>query len=72
MIAFNYQKLKGRMRELNLTQKEVSQKANMSVTAFNNKLNHKSEFSSSEIFSISDALRIPDEEIKHYFFEEKV
>lgn len=69
---FDGSKLKGRIRELNLTQDDVAQFLGINKSTFNLKVNGQVPFTQDEIASLIELLKIPDEEIKAYFFEEKV
>jgi len=51
-------KIKGRMRELNITQKELSKKVGITEASLNRKLNRKNEFKLSEIIKIAETLNI--------------
>jgi len=51
-------KIKGRMRELNITQKELSKKVGITQASLNRKLNRKNEFKLSEIIKIAETLNI--------------
>lgn len=69
---FDYSKLKGRTRELGMTQESVAQKIGISSAAYSTKINNIYEFTQNEIVAIIDYLEIPVEEIPMYFFTEKV
>lgn len=56
----NSAKLKGLMKEKNLRQEDVAKMLKISKTAFNYKLNNKSEFLSSEIEKLCEKLDIND------------
>lgn len=70
--CFDGSKLKGRIRGLNLTQDDVAQHLEINKSTFNLKINGQVPFTQDEISSLIELLKIPDEEIKPYFFEEKV
>ncbi|WP_373599447.1 helix-turn-helix domain-containing protein [Paraclostridium bifermentans] len=55
-------KVKGRLRENNITYNELSSMIGMSVTTFNNKINGKQRFYIDEIKKISKILNFTDEE----------
>lgn len=65
-------KLKGIIRELNLTQDDVAQYLGINKSTFNLKINGQVPFTQDEISLLLDFLKIPDSKIKDYFFEEKV
>lgn len=69
---FDLQKLKGKIREENNTQEKIAQKMGISIPTMVNKLNNRSEFTQSEIVDICEILDIPNENVKEYFFKEKV
>ena len=71
-IHFNGNKVKGRMRELKMTQGFVAQELSINKSTFNLKVNGKVLFLQDEIAILIDLLNIPSDEIKEYFFEEKV
>lgn len=68
--TFNYGRLRGRMRELGITQEEAASKINITPTTFSLKLNNASEFSQSEIRRLCDFLAIPAAQIPDYFFSQ--
>lgn len=65
---FNYNKLRGRIRETGLTQEEVAKQINVNPTTLSLKLNNASEFTQSEIRSICDLLDISGRDLSDYFF----
>lgn len=65
---FNYNKLRGRIRENGLTQEEVAKQINVNPTTLSLKLNNASEFTQSEIRSICDLLDISGRDLSDYFF----
>lgn len=69
---FDYSKLKGKMKEKGLTQEDVAKHINRGKSTFCLKLNNQSLFVQDEISEIIKLLEIPAEEIKEYFFTEKV
>ena len=62
-----FSKLKGRMKELNLTQEDVSHALGISIQSFNKKINGKVPFKLEEVVVITDLLDISSE-VKEYFF----
>lgn len=58
--------LKGRIIAKGFTQADIARKLGISKTAFNNKLNGKSEFTASEIKTLVTVLDIDD--VAAYFF----
>ena len=69
--CFDGSKLKGRIRELHLTQDDVAKHLGINKSTFNLKINGQVLFTQEEIALLIEILKIPDEEIKAYFFEEK-
>ena len=74
-IIFDFSFLRGRIRELYQTEKNFAKVLNnnigMSVGAFSNKINGKTNFSDVEIFVICQLLNIPLEKASLYFFKPK-
>ena len=70
--CFDGNKIKGKMRELKMTQDFVAQKLRINKSTFNLKVNGQMLFSQDEIAILLNLLNIPDDKIKDYFFEEKV
>ena len=71
-MAFDYSKLKGKIREVFGTQENFANVIGCSATSINYKLNNKSKFTQDEISKSVSALKISPEEISIYFFTEKV
>lgn len=69
---YDYSKLKGRMKEKGFTQEGVANHINKNKSTLSLKLNNQSLFVQDEISDIVELLDIPGEEIKEYFFKEKV
>lgn len=65
---YNYDKLKGRIKEMFDTQEKFADAINISVTTLNYKLNNKKPWSQNDIFNSIVALKINKEEIQEYFF----
>ena len=72
MKQFNYNKLRGRIKEKGYTQEDIAKKIGIAESTFSLRLNNQSLFIQDEINEIIKILEIPAEEIKPYFFEEKV
>lgn len=70
--VFDNSKLTGRMKELHLTQDDVSQYLGINKSTFNLKINSRVIFTQDEISQLIEFLKIPDEEIRIYFFKQKV
>ena len=69
---FDYSKLKGRTKELGLTQENIADKVAMSSGTYSQKINNNSEFTQKEIQDICNVLNIPLSDIPIYFFTPKV
>lgn len=67
-MAFNYQKLRGLIREKGYTQRDVAEVIGVTAGTLSDKLNNKANFSTSEVNSICRMLDIANEEIGVYFF----
>ena len=66
--TFSYSRLRGRLRELGITQEDAAKKINITPATVSLKLNNASEFSQCEIRKLCDLLAIPPEQISEYFF----
>ena len=71
-MAFNYNKLRGRIIEIFGTQKRFAKEMKVSERTLSLKLNNKIFFSQDEITIISELLKIESSEIQVYFFEKEV
>lgn len=71
-MAFDYNRLRGRIVEKFGTQIIFARKLGVSQRTLSLKLNNKVYFSQDEITKCSDLLEIPSSEIQDYFFEKKV
>ena len=67
-MAFNYSKLRGKIREIYNTQEDFAKAMELSNTSISLKLNNKSEWSQQEMGKAINLLGISDEEISVYFF----
>lgn len=67
-MAFNYQKLRGLIKEKGYTQSDVAEVIGITAGTMSDKLNNKANFSTSEVDSICRMLDISNEEIGAYFF----
>lgn len=66
---FNYNKLRGRIREVCGTQENFAKEIDLSNTSVSQKLNNKVEWSQEEIHKSVKVLKIPETEISAYFFD---
>ena len=67
-MAFDYSKLRGKIREIFKTQSAFAEAMGMSTTSLSVKLNNNVEFSQKEIEKVVELLKIDKEEIPAYFF----
>jgi transcriptional regulator with XRE-family HTH domain len=65
---FNYNKLRGKIKEVFNTQAAFAEAMEISSTSLSEKLNNKVEFSQKEIERAVELLQISKEEIPVYFF----
>lgn len=72
MKQFDYSKLRGKIREKGYTQEEIAKKIGIDKSTLSLRLNNQSLFIQDEIFEMVKILDISAEEIKPYFFKEKV
>lgn len=68
-IVYDYELLKDKISEKELTQETLAPKLNMSRTSLNLKLNSKSNFTQTEIKVMAELLNIPSKELGNYFFK---
>ena len=71
-MAFNYNKLRGKIREVYGTQEDFAKAIGIGTVSLSYKLNNKSEWSQQEINKAVEILEIKDDEVVSYFFTEKV
>ncbi len=71
-MAFDYNKLRGRIVEKFGTQSVFAKKMGVSERTLSLKLNGKVFFTQDEIVSASRFLEIPESEIQVYFFTQQV
>lgn len=67
-MAYNYQKLLGRIKEKGYTQRKLASNLGMNPGTLSAKLNNKSKFTQREMNGICKMLDISNEEIGIYFF----
>ncbi len=68
MVVFNYQKLKGRIKEICGSQDIFASHINMKPSTLSLKLNNKSEWKQREIIEACKVLKLQGKEISKYFF----
>lgn len=71
-MAWNYSRLRGKIKEVCNTQDEFAKRLGIGKTSLSQRLNNQLEFSQKEINKSCDILKIPRESISEYFFDEKV
>ena len=71
-MTYNYDKLKGKIREIFDTQDDYARAIKRSPTSVNYKLNNKSKFTQDEISLSVEVLKINPNEIPIYFFNRVV
>lgn len=69
---FNYSKLKGKIRELDMTQREYAQAIGITERTLNLRLHNKRLFKQDEIIKTMELFNEPVENIHIYFFTQKV
>ena len=67
-MSFQYNKLRGRIKEICLTNEEFAKRMGLSLAAISNKLNNKSQWTQPEIFKAVAVLMINSSDIPAYFF----
>lgn len=72
MIEFNYDKLKGRIKEILGTQSNLANTMKVDEATISNKLNNSTYFTQKDIIKICKILFIDFEQIPEYFFNQKV
>lgn len=71
-LVLNYDKLKGKIKEVLGTQSKLAEELDLDETTISNKLNSNTFFTQKEILKICSILNIAKEKIPEYFFREKV
>lgn len=71
-MVFDYSKLKGYMKEHEITQKNLAEKTKLSLGTINQNLKHGRSFRMENIPVIASALQIKPQDISYYFFRLKV
>ena len=71
-MAFSYDRLRGRIREVFGTQDKFAKALGMSAATLSLKLNNVSEFTQQEMFEALRLLKEPPQTINQYFFTLKV
>lgn len=71
-MDYNYQKLRGRIKEICGTQQEFANKIDCSERTLSHKLNSKKEWKQNEILRAIEILELTICDIPLYFFTEKV
>lgn len=71
-LVLNYDKLKGKIKEVLGTQSKLAEELDLDETTISNKLNSNTFFTQKEILKICSILNIAKDKIPEYFFREKV
>lgn len=71
-MAFDYSKLRGKIREKFKTQDAFAMAAGLSRTALSQKLNGHVEFTQDEMYNACKILEVSLKNLDDYFFKEKV
>lgn len=71
-MAWDYSKLRGKIKEVCVTQNKFSQELGICRVSLSQRLNNKSEFTQTEICKACKILGIDIKDIATYFFMEKV
>ena len=74
MIFFDYDKVRGRIKEKLKSEAAFAEKLGISQAALSSKFNNKSDFTASQISRATDedVLDIPANEIGRYFFSKRL
>ena len=68
MVSEPFDKIKGKMREMRITQQQLSDELNISIVTLNKKLNGSFNFSWEEMEALIKILDITKDDIAEYFF----
>lgn len=71
-MRWNYNKLKGRIKEICGTQDEFASRLGIGRVSLSQRLNNQLEFTQDEMFKSCDVLGIDKAEIPIYFFVQEV
>ncbi len=71
-MAFNYNKLRGKIKEMCGTQKKFAKLLGISRTSLSQRLNNTLNFSNTEILRACEILNININDIPSYFFNSEV
>ena len=72
MPEYNYSKMKGKIKELGLTQSDFAKKIGITEQTLSLRFSNKRPFRQDEIMKIMSLFSEPLENIHIYFFDEKV
>ncbi|MFT8351163.1 DUF739 family protein [Clostridium saccharoperbutylacetonicum] len=68
----NFNKLKGKMTEMEYTQEKLAVKLGITLQSLNSKINNRSQFNFGEIIKIINVLQINSNEIVEIFFKDNI
>lgn len=66
-MKLNLQKIKGKMREENITNTRLAEILGITIQALGNKLNGRTDFRHSELTKIFTILNVKKEELSNFF-----
>lgn len=67
-MKWNYQKLRGKIKEICGTQEAFAKKIGLGRTSVSQRLNNQLEFTQEEIYKSCEVLEIPIAEVSTFFF----
>lgn len=70
--VLNFNKLKGKMTEMEYTQEKLAVKLGITLQSLNSKINNRSQFNFGEIIKIINVLQINSNEIVEIFFKDNI
>ena len=68
----NTRKIKGRIVELGLTQRDLAKALELSQPTVSQKISNIRAMTVQEAFMLADILKIPDREFREYFFKKEI
>lgn len=71
-VSFQYNKLRGRIKEICTTNEEFAKQMGLSSAVISLKLNNKSQWTQSEIYKAVEVLQIDSSDVPAYFFTPEV
>jgi transcriptional regulator with XRE-family HTH domain len=68
----NTNKIKGRIVELGLTQRDIARALGIATPTVSQKINNVRAMSIKEAFVMASVLKIPDDDFREYFFTQEI